>query len=621
MTTELTPKQLGQKLAERADEFVRPLLPDGVEKGGEWCVGSINGEPGESLKIKLTGDNAGLWKDWAKDAPGGDLLDLYAGVKRIPLAQAMRECARWLGIEHVTWGKRKQREGVAPEKLASFRRLSDVPEAHAWLIGRGFSQEVIDRYRIFADVGKSGKAANVVFPYIMPGRDEKAFHLKFRDTRQKQVWTSKGTRKGLYGWHALDPTVRSVMLVEGEPDVLAAATYGFQVLGIPNGGGGGRQHEWIETEWDELVRFDTIFLAIESDGAGMTAIQELAERLGRERCRVVKLPFKDINHCLLNGVEKSEIVEGIRSSRSLDPAELRNAGDYVDAVIQRFHPLDKKANGFYAPWASLMGRFHFEYGATTIVAGFSGHGKTELCGQITLDAARQGVKACVASFEFMADKWLQRTVRQALRNADPPPSLIRHGMAWIGESMWIIDTRDNRGLNADKLISIWEYAYRRYGIKLFVMDNFQKLNIPDDDLAEQKRVINLFTAFAVRTQSHVIVVHHFRKNSEDDHQKGNKLHLKGASALGDMVDNIWIVMRNRRKEEAMQSPDFLKMPDEEQKKIRSAADTWFKNEKFRNGDEEPMLALYFDKPGHIWTESPNEPAPVYCPPPKQERTA
>ena len=610
---ELTPKGLSELLLARADEFVRPLLPNGEEKGSEWCVGSVEGEPGNSCKINL---QTGLWKDWSKDEAGGDLLDLYAAVKGVDLSRAMRECAKWLGIEQVSWGKRKQRESSTVEVLPSFRKLSAVPEVGMWLAGRGFSPEVIQRYRIFADVGPNGNSPSIVFPYIMPG-DEKAFHLKFRSTKEKRVWTSKNTRKGLYGWHALNPSVRSVMLVEGEPDVLAAATYGFEVLGIPNGGGGGRQHEWIETEWDDLARFDTIYLAIESDGAGMVATHELAERLGRERCRVVKLPHKDMNRCLDMKVAKAEIVAAISVARTLDPAELRNAGDFVDEVIQRFHPVDKKVLGFHAPWAGLMGKFYFEYGATTILAGYPAHGKTELSGQILLDAARQGVKSCVASFEFLASKWLQRTTRQAVRDASPSPSLIRHGIGWISNSTWIIDTRDNRGLNADKLIAIWDYAYRRYGIKLFVMDNFQKLNIPDDDLAEQKRVINLFTAFAVRTQTHVIVVHHLRKNPEDDHQRGNKLHLKGSGALMDMTDNIIIIQRNRKKEDTMAKPDFNKMSDEDQRSVRQAADTWLKWEKARNFDEEPMLGLYFDKPGHVWTESQNEPPPNYCPPMKE----
>lgn len=609
--TELTPKKLGEMLAARVDDFVRPLLPNGEEKSGEWCVGSIGGEAGSSLKINL---KSGLWKDWADDSAGGDLLDLYAAVKKKPLGVAMRECAKWLGIEQVTWGKRKVREGFSQvEKLDTFRALSKAPEVGTWLAARGFSPEVIAKYRIFADVGGGG--ANVVFPY-MEKADETAYHLKFRDTRQKRVWTSKNTRRGLYGWHALNPQVRNVMLVEGEPDVLAAATYGFEVLGIPAGGGGGNQHEWIESEWDELTRFDTIYLAIESDGAGMKAIHELSERLGRERCRVVKMPYKDMNLCLQKGISKADIVARISEARTLDPIELKNAVDFTDEVIERFHPPNKKMLGFYAPWASLMDKFHFEYGATTILAGFPAHGKTEMTGQIILDAARQGVKTCVASFEFLASKWLQRTTRQALRNPDPPPSLIRHGVSWIGNSVWIIDTRDNRGLNFDKLIQIWDYAFRRYGVRLYVMDNFQKLGIPDDDLGEQKRAINAFTAFAIRTQTHVIVVHHLRKNPDDDHARGNKLHLKGSGALMDMADNIILVQRNRRKEESMAKPDFVKMSDEDQKAVREAADTWLKVEKARNFDDEPLCSLFFDKPGHLWSEGRQEPVPIYCSPPK-----
>jgi twinkle protein len=615
----MTPKILGAKLAERANEFVRPLLPDGQEKGGEWCVGSVKGEAGESCKIHLT---TGLWKDWSTDEPGGDLLDLYAAVKGISLSQAMRECAKWLGIDQITWGKRKQRETSVPEKLPSFRKLSDVPEAHAWCLGRGFSEEVIAKYRLFADIGSrqvdgkyvvTGTAANIVFPYILAGED-KAFHLKFRDARQKQVWTSKNTRKGLYGWHALDRAARTVILVEGEPDVLAAATYGFpQVLGIPNGGGGGKMHEWIETEWDDLMRFDTIYLAIESDGAGMTAIHELVERLGRERCRVVKLPYKDINKCLQQGVEKTDIVEAISAARTLDPEELRNAGDFTDAVIQRFHPIDKKANGFHAPWASLLDRFYFAWGETTVLAGYTGHGKTELTGQIVLDASRQGIKCCVASMEFKADKWLQRTTRQAALNPDPSPSRIRQVMGWISNSIWVVDTYGTAP--ADRLLKIFEYAYRRYGVRLFVVDNWSKLGIADDDLSEQKRVINAFAAQDVRLNTHTIIVHHFRK-AENDFDRANKMGLKGSSSIGDMACNILIVRRNRQKEQAMESPDFTKMPDDDQKKIRQAADTWLSADKARNFDEEFILGLYFDKTGHVWTEGRDEPPPVYVPMPK-----
>jgi twinkle protein len=164
-------------------------------------------------------------------------------------------------------------------------------------------------------------------------------------------------------------------------------------------------------------------------------------------------------------------------------------------------------------------------------------------------------------------------------------------------------------------MKIFEYAFRRYGIRLFVIDNWSKLGIADDDLTEQKRVINMITAQDVRLNTHTIVVHHFRK-AEDDFQRANKMGLKGSSSIGDMTCNILIVRRNRRKEQAMESPDFTKMPDEDQKKIRCSADTWLSADKARNFDEEFAIGLYFHKPGHVWTESQQEPPPIYCPLPK-----
>ena len=52
-------------LTQRAEEVARHLMPQGKKEGNEWCIGSIHGETGKSLKIKLTGEKAGLWCDFA----------------------------------------------------------------------------------------------------------------------------------------------------------------------------------------------------------------------------------------------------------------------------------------------------------------------------------------------------------------------------------------------------------------------------------------------------------------------------------------------------------------------------------------------------------------------------
>src|SRR3546814_15603417 len=90
--------QVACLLADRAQAVCEHLLPNGRREGHEWRIGSLAGEPGQSLGIRLTGDKAGIWSDFNGGA-SGDLLDLWAGVKRVPLATALDEARAWPGLE------------------------------------------------------------------------------------------------------------------------------------------------------------------------------------------------------------------------------------------------------------------------------------------------------------------------------------------------------------------------------------------------------------------------------------------------------------------------------------------------------------------------------------------
>lgn len=64
----MTPKQLNQLLAQRVDEVSRLLLPDGKFEAGEWRVGSVDGEKGNSMGVPLKGDKVGMWYDFSTAA-------------------------------------------------------------------------------------------------------------------------------------------------------------------------------------------------------------------------------------------------------------------------------------------------------------------------------------------------------------------------------------------------------------------------------------------------------------------------------------------------------------------------------------------------------------------------
>ena len=90
--------EIARTMAQSAPEIAMKLLPGGKRVGKEWCCGDLRGEHGDSLKVRLEGTRAGVWSDFADDAKGGDLLNLWAAVYRIDISQAMKEVCDYLGI-------------------------------------------------------------------------------------------------------------------------------------------------------------------------------------------------------------------------------------------------------------------------------------------------------------------------------------------------------------------------------------------------------------------------------------------------------------------------------------------------------------------------------------------
>ena len=67
--------ELSRRLAREAEAVCRAYLPAGRPRGRYWIVGDVQGTPGRSLFVKLSGDGCGRWTDGAT-GENGDLLDL-----------------------------------------------------------------------------------------------------------------------------------------------------------------------------------------------------------------------------------------------------------------------------------------------------------------------------------------------------------------------------------------------------------------------------------------------------------------------------------------------------------------------------------------------------------------
>src|SRR5207249_9796417 len=93
----MTADQVKAELAGRSEDFARWLFPSGRKNGNEWLVGSLTGESGKSLSIRIAGSKLGVWSDFATGETGSNLLELYIQTRQVNCGQAIKECGEWLG--------------------------------------------------------------------------------------------------------------------------------------------------------------------------------------------------------------------------------------------------------------------------------------------------------------------------------------------------------------------------------------------------------------------------------------------------------------------------------------------------------------------------------------------
>jgi twinkle protein len=587
--------ELAELLARDAEGVARILLPHGKREGQEWRVGSIDGEAGKSCGVHLTGQKAGVWCDFAT-GEGGDLLDLWAEVRGCGIGEACQQVREFLGIREARVENARPNYSKPPRD-----GIKGLTETHrAWLCDeRKLPAESVRAYRL------ASKGDEIVFPSLVDGELVAAKYRRL----PKSFRVDANCEPVLFGWQAIPATARSVVIVEGELDAVAMHALGQPALSVPFGGGtGDKQGKWIASEFDRLALFDRIYLALDMDGPGQEATAEIVKRLGRERCYVLELPHKDANACLMAGVQKPQMAAIVKVAKTMDPEALRNAGEFTEDVMKEFAKSGVDY-GIAMPWEKLAHRLVIRMGEVVILAGINGHGKSEVAGQITVNAVKHGWRSCVASMEFRPPKWLKRMVRQAVGRSDPAQGFIANTMAWLSESLWVFDATGTA--KADQIIETFVYAAKRYGVNLFVVDNLAKCGFDEDDYNGQKNFVDRLTDFAKEQDVAVLLVAHMKKQADENHD-GGKMGVKGSGAITDMADTTLSIWRNKPKEEKVRKLESIGgVPDGE---ITDAPDAVLTCHKQRNGEDEPKLALWFDRDSHQFMPSSKSRPLTYAPP-------
>lgn len=537
----LSARDISQQLNTRADSYSRWLYPNGKLESGNWCVGSVDGEKGGSLRIQVTGPRAGIFADFA-GSEKGDLLTLTTHARKCTLGEAIKVAKEWLGIrDPQSEGTRK---AYGRPKTSGVRKLAEESEVRRYLISeRKLSEEILVRFKVSESKGENG--TEIALPSFSPSGELvniKYIAIKRNDRGKKLIRQAGGCAPGLFGWQAVDCSAREILITEGEIDAMTWTQIGFPSVSIPWGAG---NDDWIDYEWDTLQQFDTIWLAFDDDKEGKEAVEKAARRLGLYRCLIVRIPgHKDGNAALQKGFEARDFSATIAAAKPISPQQIKSPSGFRDKVIEKFWPTGGIRPGFCSELFDH--NLFLRPGETTVWTGISGHGKSALLNQLMLEAVLKGYRVAIASMEMPGHDTMHRMICQSEMNTLPTREEITTVLEWLAGKLWIYDLMGN--VSPKLVLQLMEYSFARHGVNLFLIDSLAKISIASDDYEGQRIFLNDVCSFSRDTGTHVNLVAHARKGRDESDAPG-KLDVKGSSDIINQPDNVLTVKRDKSKDE------------------------------------------------------------------------
>ena len=157
---------------------------------------------------------------------------------------------------------------------------------------------------------------------------------------------------------------------------------------------------------------------------------------------------------------------------------------------------------------------------------------------------------------------------------------------WTTNRLWLYDQTGTA--NPQTVLGMVKYCAKELGITHVVIDSLMKCVKAEDDYNGQKDFVDQLCAMAKDLDIHVHLVHHLKKPSKEGDMP-DKHDTKGSGSITDQVDNLFMVWRNKPKEDAWKAMGGKSNKQEE-------ADCFLLCRKQRNyegnADGEPTIGLW-----------------------------
>ena len=400
---------------------------------------------------------------------------------------------------------------------------------YEYLASRGISKETADHFKLFAS-RKFFKKINqesdcIGFPYY---RDGSLVSAKYRSFPEKDFTQEMGGAHDFFGIDLI--TEGPIVIVEGEIDVLSAYEAGItNVVSVPGGApmkvaegkASAEEDKKFAFVWNAreiLEKAPYIVLATDQDGPGQALTEELARRIGKDKCRVAKFDKKDLNEILTDPTRftpKEDMREVIDKAEPFPIAGLSDAATFES----RLNDLYAKGNGkgLSTGYRNVDHIYTVVPGQMTVVTGYPSSGKSNFVDQLMVNLAKQADwKFAVASFENVPEVHIARlmeiyTGKRFHEGANRMEEFeMREAFKWVNDHFLFLDQGEEPN-TLDSILTRARAAVRRMGIRGLVIDPYNYIELEKTNSTETEAISQMLTRvkkFGQANDCHVWFIAH-----------------------------------------------------------------------------------------------------------------
>lgn len=384
-----------------------------------------------------------------------------------------------------------------------------IPDHVNWLASRGISKETAEKMRVFSSnkwfnlLGR--EEACIGFPYF---RDGALVGVKYRSVPDKGFTQDPGGAHDFFGIDHVDPS-KPLIIVEGEVDCLSLIEAGItNAVSVPGGApvkvADGRvlpsedkKFSFVWNARDILEKVPYVVLATDQDEPGQALAEELARRIGKEKCRLAKFAAKDFNEVLCDPT-RGDIQKIIDGAEPYPISGLSEAQTYQDRVNDLF--VKGTGKGYSTGYPSLDTIYTVAPGQLTVVTGYPSSGKSNFVDQLMVNLARDADwKFAICSFENQPEIHITRLMeiymkkrffdgREKMSDAEKDQAF-----SWVQDHFLFIDSQGEEPSTLESILERARAAVKRMGVRGLVIDPYNYIDLQRQDTSETEAISNMLT--------------------------------------------------------------------------------------------------------------------------------